>query len=208
MVNCYHIDDSMCVCRTCSTFEAFLASRGIEGLTAADVLGALEEGIDARTSVAVPVAEGDIEYLRAHGGQDARAALNGWEPTVAAGRCALAYTREAGELIADSITVAQAAQRLGVDRSRISRRLRDKTLYSFTIADRIRIPLWQFTGDRLLPGLPEVVAALPRGFSPAAVAARMRSPWEELGGQSITGFLAAGGAPEVAAELVAAMGRW
>lgn len=63
------------------------------------------------------------------------------------------------------------------------------------------------TGDRLLPVLPEVVAALPRGFSPAAVA-RMRSPWEELSGQSIAGFLAAGGAPEVAAELVAAMGRW
>ncbi|GAA4394494.1 helix-turn-helix domain-containing protein [Tsukamurella soli] len=189
-------------------FEAFLASHGIEGLTGEDVLGALEEGIDARTSVVVPVTAGDLEYLRAHGGVDARAALDDWDPAAAAGRRALGYTREAGDLIADSVTVAQAARLLGVDRSRISRRLRDKTLYSFRIGDRIRIPLWQFTGDRLLPGLTEVVAALPRGFSPAAVAARMRSPWDELGGESIAGFLAAGGAPEIAAELVAAMGRW
>src|SRR4051812_40191065 len=52
-----------------------------------------------------------------------------------------------------SLTIEQAADLLGLHRSRVSHRLRDHQLYSFRIGAQRRLPRWQFTPDGVpLPG--------------------------------------------------------
>lgn len=95
-----------------------------------------------------------------------------------------------------------------MDRSRISRRLAAGSLWSFVVDGHIRVPLWQFVGDALLPGLPEVIASIPPEHTPLAIAALIEAPQEQLGGRTPVEFLAEGGEAPVVAELVADLGRW
>jgi excisionase family DNA binding protein len=107
------------------------------------------------------------------------------------------------------VSIAQAAELLGVDRSRVSHRLAQGTLWAFAMGRVRRIPCWQFTAeDLLLPGLPVVVAAIPDGLSPVILEAFMRAPLAELGGIPPIEYLTTGGNPALVAEFVAALGEW
>ncbi len=69
---------------------------------------------------------------------------------------------EYAALLQNSLTTAAAAARLRVAPSRIRQRLtaRPPTLYGIRLASGWRIPEFQFEGEELLHGWPEVVAAL------------------------------------------------
>ena len=74
------------------------------------------------------------------------------------------------DLINRSLIGDQAvAALLKVDRSRISQRIRDKSLYAYSRDDTRYFPTWQFTDGSTLPGLRKVLFALDDGLHPLVV---------------------------------------
>ena len=110
---------------------------------------------------------------------------------------------------ATSLTIDQAADRLGGHRSRISHRLHDGQLYSFRLGAQRRLPAWQFTPDRCsLPGLEQVLAALPRDLHPTAVEGFFSTPNPDLDGRNPTDWLAGGGDPQHVVDEAISLDRW
>jgi hypothetical protein len=99
-----------------------------------------------------------------------------------------------------------AAELLGVDRSRISQRMSDRSLYAFVgPAEERCFPRWQFVGSKTLPGLKRVLAALDSELHPLSVDRWFTTPNVDLevGGEPVNPitWLATGGSPKVVAEL-------
>ncbi len=94
---------------------------------------------------------------------------------------------------------------LQVDRSRVSQRVRNRSLYAFNRGDTRYFPRWQFTDHGTLPGLREVVTVMDEGLHPLAVDHWFNTPSVELEiGEvpvSPVTWLETGGNPQVAAEL-------
>jgi hypothetical protein len=73
-------------------------------------------------------------------------------------------------LLETSYTTSEAAKYLKVDVSRIRQRLRERTLVGIEYDGERRLPRFQFERRQVLPGLREVIAALPEGLNPLDVA--------------------------------------
>lgn len=98
---------------------------------------------------------------------------------------------------------------MGVDRSRISHRLRQGTLWSFTLGRHRRIPRWQLMPDGdLFPVLAAVVGAIPAGLDPRTVNGFLHTPRPEFDDQPPVAYLASGGDPAPVADLLTDLGRW
>ncbi len=74
-------------------------------------------------------------------------------------------------LLKTGLDTAAAARMLGVDPSRIRHRLtsRPPSLYGIRLESGWRLPRFQFDGDKLIPGIGEVVAELDPELHPATV---------------------------------------
>lgn len=82
------------------------------------------------------------------------------------GRYAVLY---AG-MIAKSKSVKETAEILGVNPSRVRQRLvHERSLYGIKEGSQWRIPMFQFSGRKLVPGIGKVLAALPDSLNPVAV---------------------------------------
>ena len=96
---------------------------------------------------------------------------------------------------------------LGVDKSRISQRVRERSLYAFTLDDVRYFPRWQFTTQGTLSGLRTVVSALDASLHPLVVDHWFTTPSVDLEVKdepaSPVTWLLTGGDPEAAAELAA-----
>ena len=91
-------------------------------------------------------------------------------------RAAAAYA----VLLASSLTVHEAAHRLSVDGSRVRQRLVARTLYGIKRSDGWRIPVFQFDGDRLLPGLGAIISRLDPALHPLAIFRWFTTPDSDL----------------------------
>ena len=153
---------------------------------------------------ASPLTSDEVGFLAAHGGPGVAESL--------AGRDEAEWFAPTLVSVADSAVanmgVAEAALCLGVDRSRISHRIAQGTLWCFRAGRSPRIPRWQFVGDRLLPGLPLIVAAIPDGISPRSLAAFMAASQPDLDGRTPVEYLVDDGDPQVVAGLIEALGQW
>jgi hypothetical protein len=82
-------------------------------------------------------------------------------------------------------------------------------LYGVVVAGTWRLPLFQFTGTGVLPGLDQVVPALPEGLHPLAVANWFTGANVDLdtgsGPVSPLDWLTAGGDPAPVARLASAL---
>jgi hypothetical protein len=107
-----------------------------------------------------------------------------------------------------ALTVAGAAERIGVDASRIRHRLAEGQLVGWKDRGGWRLPVWQFTDDDVLPGLATVLADVPPDQPALVVAAFMTTPQTALGDPPVTprDWLMAGGMPEKIAALVSVLG--
>jgi hypothetical protein len=109
-----------------------------------------------------------------------------------------------------ALTVAGAAERIGVDASRVRHRLAARGLVGWKDRGGWRLPVWQFTDDDVLPGLEAVLAAVPDDQPPLVVAGFMTTRQADLrvGGSSATPreYLLATGDPRPVARLVAMLG--
>jgi hypothetical protein len=83
-------------------------------------------------------------------------------------------------LLETSLTTAEAARYLKVDVSRIRQRLRERSLYGIDYDGERRLPRFQFERKQVLPGLREVISALPEGLNPLDVAEWFLSPNPDL----------------------------
>jgi hypothetical protein len=73
-------------------------------------------------------------------------------------------------LLETSYTTSEAANYLQVDASRIRQRLRERSLYGIDYDGEKRLPRFQFERKRVVPGIREVLAALPKELNPLDVA--------------------------------------
>lgn len=107
-----------------------------------------------------------------------------------------------------ALTVAGAADRIGVDASRIRHRLAEAQLAGWKDRGGWRLPVWQFTDDDVLPGLTTVLAAIPADQPTLVVAAFMTTPQAALGDPPVTprDWLLAGGSPARVASLMSVLG--
>ncbi len=83
-------------------------------------------------------------------------------------------------LLETSLTTADAARYLKVDVSRVRQRLRERSLYGMEYDGERRLPRFQFERKQVLPGLREVISALPEGLNPLDVAEWFLSPNPDL----------------------------
>lgn len=96
---------------------------------------------------------------------------------------------------------------LEVDRSRVSQRLSEGSLYSVVGHDDRYFPIWQFDGNKVLRGLRTVLSALDDGTHPLTVDAWFTRPNLDLevAGEPVSPvrWLATGGAADAVALLAA-----
>lgn len=115
--------------------------------------------------------------------------------TTASARAAAAYA----QLLGNSVTVKEAAARLRVSEQRIRQRLNERSLYGFQSQQGWRIPEFQFSVAPELPGLKQVLQALPEDLHPLSVEGFFLRPKPELvlddEAVSVTDWLGAGGDP-------------
>jgi hypothetical protein len=83
-------------------------------------------------------------------------------------------------LLETSYSTSQAARYLKVDASRVRQRLRENSLFGIDYDGEKRLPRFQFERAHVIPGLREVLAALPEGLNPLDVAEWFLSPNPDL----------------------------
>jgi hypothetical protein len=116
---------------------------------------------------------------------------------------------EYAALLSSSLTVTEAARRLGVDGSRIRQRLAAHQLYGIRRPAGWLIPRFQFEGNHLVPGLERVLPRLDPRLHPLAVVSWLARPCPDLSRPgdveetpiSPLEWLRGGGSPEIIAEL-------
>jgi excisionase family DNA binding protein len=68
-----------------------------------------------------------------------------------------------------ALTTKEAAERLGVNDSRVRQRLGNRELYGIKAGDEWRLPLFQFVHDGLVPNIDKVLPRLDASLSPVSV---------------------------------------
>ncbi len=110
-------------------------------------------------------------------------------------------------LIETSLSTAEVATMLDVDVSRIRQRIRERSLYGVGYEGEWRLPRFQFERNKVLPGLTEVLSALPAELNPLDVATWFLEPNIDLEADedapplSPRAWLLRGGAPSAVAQL-------
>lgn len=121
-------------------------------------------------------------------------------------RAALRSRSAIAELLADSVAGdASVADLLGVDRSRVSQRLAERSLYVIDMGGQRHFPRWQFEGSSTVPHLKAVLRALANDLHPLTVTHWFLTPNQELEVEGATisprEWLVTGGPPAPVVEL-------
>ncbi len=135
------------------------------------------------------------------------------EPTPEAAVATLALATAAySEIVESALSVEDAAERLGVNPSRVRQRLAERSLYGIKLAGSWRLPAFQFTTHGLVTGIDAVLKALPAALSVLSVARWFNTPNPDLctrddDERPLTplAWLAAGCPPGAAADLASAL---
>ena len=121
-----------------------------------------------------------------------------------------ALARSAGRrqgIIDASLTVGEAAERLGVGTSRIRQRIGERTLYAIKRGRSWLLPDWQFTQRGEVPGIAAMMRALPDGTDLIEVDGFLTSPNVDLVVDDVAvtplEWLGAGHDPESVARVAA-----
>jgi hypothetical protein len=191
-----------------SALDALLARHHV-GLTGEEILDELDVAFAAIPGAgAAPLSMTELQFLRAHAGPGAAAVIDAWSADDERQARARAAVQELADALSGSVSIKEAAAMLGIDRSRVSRRITGKVLWAFDLHGNRRIPRWQFLGDGLLPGLAVIVPAIPRDATAMALDVFMRTPQPDFDDRSPIEYLAAGGDPALVADFVDDLARW
>jgi hypothetical protein len=150
----------------------------------------------------------EVDFLRTHAKPRAAAVIDAWSADNERQARARIALRQLTSALSGSVSIKEATAILGIDRSRVSRRITGKALWAFDLQGSRRIPRWQFLGDELLPGLDVIVPAIPRGATPAVLDVFMHTPQPDFDDRTPIEHLAAGGDSVLVAGFIADLGRW
>ncbi|WNM27356.1 hypothetical protein RN607_14325 [Demequina capsici] len=158
------------------------------------------------------VPQDDLDVMVAESGLDAASQSQVRASWAEPKKLALAQQARDAESLAmtarAALTIAEAADREGVSRSTVSRRIQRRELLTVAGArGRVLLPLWQFTQKGPLPGLEEIIPSL-LGADPVGVTNLVAAPQELLGGASIVAWLTDGGDVTPVRDIVEAEARW
>lgn len=185
--------------------RAYLHARGLD-IEPEDLPPLLEEALDEMRRVLFPedpaadLPAAETAALQ-RGGFTMEPADSGPASTLARTAAEYAVLRE------PSLTAAETARRLGVDISQVHQLLASRQLYGLQVRGAWRIPAFQFEGEHLLPGLDEVVPALPKDLHPVGIYHWFTEPNPDLSSEegehrmSPRDWLLAGHPPRAVAEL-------
>jgi hypothetical protein len=171
---------------------------------AGEVLNVVDAGLNALTADVENALTAEEARVLESGGFDTSALRA--DETSPMLQAAAEYRR----LLDSSLTVEQAARRLGVNTSRVRQRLiaDSPTLYGIKDGARWRVPSFQFGRKKMVPGIGTVIAALPKDVHPVAVYRWLTSPHQDLYADdteeqavSPLDWLRMGRSPEVVADL-------
>lgn len=151
--------------------------------------------------------DGERQFLVEHGGVDP-IALTDDRQQAALHAIAVQTVRADVQAYRSSLTTREVSERYGMAPANIRRMVAQKSLY---VAGRTRrsqhlFPAWQFREDGPLPGLREVIEAIPGDFHPLDVETFMTTANEALDDRSPAAWLSGGGDPGRIAELAAELG--
>lgn len=191
-----------------SALEALLAKHHV-GITGDELLDELDRAFAAVPGAgAAPLSMAEVEFLGRHAGAGAATAIDAWSADDERRSRSRVAVQELAGTLSGSVSIKEAAAILGVDRSRVSRRITGAELWAFDLHGSKRIPRWQFLDDRLLPGLDVIVPAIPHGATPTVVDEFMHNPQPDFGDRAPIEYLAAGGDPAPVAGFIADLARW
>lgn len=185
---------------------ALLAKHRID-LSVEEVLNELDSAFAAIPG-ATTLSKTEVDFLRTHAEPSAEAVIETWSADDERQARARVALRQLTGALSGSVSIKEAAAILGVDRSRVSRRITGKALWAFDLQGSRRIPRWQFLGKELLPGLDVIVPAIPRDATPAVLDAFMHTAQPDFDNRTPIEHLAAGGDPELVAGFLEDLGRW
>jgi len=189
-----------------NALDALLAKHHVD-LTSDEVLGELDAAFTAVPGAgAAPLSASEVEFLRRHSGDTE--VIDDWSANRERDHRTRDAVRGLAQILAGTVTIKEAAAMLGVDRSRVSRRITAKTLWAFDLRGSRRIPRWQLLDGGLLPGLATIVPAVPPGTSPAVLEAFMHTAQPDFDDRTPIDYLAAGGEPALIAGFLADLARW
>lgn len=167
-----------------------------------DSLFILESLAETASSLqaAVPAAPVDPDSRRflVESGTFTKEALDAAESKIARGSLAIHRLRNQLILALQTYSIEEAGAFLKEPAEVVRERLDRRELIAYDVADRLRLPTWQFvphTPDRLLPGLSRLVPAL-SALGQLNAAGFMSTPQEDLvehGARTPTDWLSDGG---------------
>lgn len=212
-----------------SAAEDFLNAIATDVNVAAFTRAALEhpEWMPARAPrpVVAPMPQGHLQAIMGVSGlpadEQTDAVREASGPALGA-RIALHDTQLATQLIQTTLSTQQAATLLNRDPSNIRRGVQDRRYYAVRVAGTLRLPDWQFvevndfsyqadddvTADthvEPLPNLAAVVAAIPPGLHPEAVAGFMNTTSPDLDDLTPIKWLVSGGDPALIHDLLSSL---
>ena len=147
--------------------EEMLAERGLE-VDPEALVRAVEQALDA--AGAIPPYPDPAEHLPpdqlkllAEGGFELEGPVLGVEDPILLGALEYAVLRTT------ALSTKVAAERLGVNDSRIRQRLGNRELYGIKVEDEWRLPAFQFSHKGLVPNIDRVMPQIDANLSPIAV---------------------------------------
>lgn len=185
---------------------ALLAKHQID-LTVEEVLDELDSAF-AAIPWATTLSATEVDFLRMRAEPHTASVIETWSAGEERQTRARIAVRQLSSALSRSVSIKEAAAILRVNRSRVSRRISGKALWTFDLQGSRRIPRWQFLGDELLPGLEAIVPAIPRGTTPAVLDVFMHTPQADFDDRTAIEHLAAGGDPALVGGFIADLGRW
>lgn len=102
--------------------------------------------------------------------------LKPYSGTDAASRVAAGYAA----MLSLALTEAEVEEMLGIGASRVRQRVADRSLYAVTIGRARRFPAFQFHDRNLIPGIGNVLKAMPRDLHPLEVETWLTRPDPDL----------------------------
>lgn len=150
---------------------------------------------------------GELAFLSEHGGAAARDAVAQWDPEAERNRRSRVVAGSVQHVLAQTLSAVEVAELTGKSRSQITRDLNTKKLYGLRVGRHWRIPRWQLTNGAVLPGLAEVVPAIPEHLHPSVIEGFMSTRQDELDARTPIDYLLTGGNPALVAEMVANLAR-
>ncbi|MCK5796091.1 MAG: hypothetical protein KAI47_02855 [Deltaproteobacteria bacterium] len=191
-----------------STIHALLASHGVDvkilDLLMMTLTATLELPIAHRVEARRALTDEEFAVLKA-GGFDPSKTRRSSEPFARG-------IADYASLVANSLSVSDAAKHLKVEASRVRQRLGDRTAYGFKYRGTWKLPSFQFDKNGLVPDIDLVTRSLPTDLHPVAVLTWFTSPNVDLPSpgskdapMSPLDWLRSGNEPKIIVELATAL---